>query len=630
MMNKQNQRHVNTLRRWTLTTTAAFLIGTLATPVPYTAVHAEDSSETTDTVKDQFDVAKQEINALPHLNTDYQQSFLTLLRTHQDSPSTLDTIVAEAQKADTMAKSASTESTKRPQVDTIDQLIEKLNEKVDTHQQESTETPTTEDAKPVDELNAILHPNEQETVTTDESETSEPSSETTDTVERQTEEVPTSEATTEATTNEAVDSTKEVQTNEGTTTAPKTIVDSNQKITNDKVTQKVEHVVNDIVQQQEAKDNYYESKTKALEDLKDTFKQKSNIDDTQKAKIEESVDTLQNKLNQQNDSLLRQLNASSDKHQATEQILNQFLNAHASKQLTDKILSGASSNQDIANRIQQELGQLGQTSSDDLLKGMLENTDKRQQLVENLLATRLDSEQAKQLAQSIMQGHPSNDTIVERLKANFNQNGQATSDDILNALLNNSDRKKEVIEAILGAKLNTDQARLLAESLADDIQSASDLIGFIRGELNTKANDLISIQEHVKQAREKAQNRLDWILAPLQGLPDLNLDSSSSGLQLPTPSTNERYQDLLNQGGSRLGHLGSGLFEHDFAPKPTIDPNQLIGQHTNNGLLDQLFDEQGNLRLPDTGTVAKFSWLPIGLMMVAIGTTLIWFKRRKQ
>ncbi|WP_449463691.1 LPXTG cell wall anchor domain-containing protein, partial [Streptococcus suis] len=197
--------------------------------------------------------------------------------------------------------------------------------------------------------------------------------------------------------------------------------------------------------------------------------------------------------------------------------------------------------------------------------------------------------------------------------------------------LNNTDRKKEVVEAILGAKLNPENARILAEDIAKDIKNANDLLGLVRGEPNDKANHLLALRHEIAQAREDAQKRLDWIIAPLKGLPDLNLDQGLSDLNLPSPSTNDRYRHLMNNGGSGLkDKLGGGLFQHDFASKPHIDPNQLIGKNTSGGILDGLFDDKGNLSLPDTGTVAKRTLLPVGIMIIALGACLIWKFRKKR
>lgn len=644
MLHKKNVRHVKMLHQFTLTTTM-LLTGALVYHEANDHVYADTNPAiqegTNQTLKQQLEEAERHINDLKHLNTDYKQSFLELAQLQHDSKSGINSILDKADHADELAQASATQENKRPIVDEIDQMIEKLNEKVDTYQRGSSTAKNTSNhnttrhdhrtdtntdvTKVLDDIDSLSH------VIGNEGETSE----------SQVDEATGNTENREATQNEGASSEVGVVEAPSKDKSHHTMIDDIFKTTDassqssllsaDRTTQKIDDIVSDNANRHSRNDSYYASKSQALKQLKETFQKNENVSDAQKKQIDQSVQNVQSQLDQQNNAILTQLSESNHKRQATEDVLGQLFSDAESKKIANQMAISGQSDQHIADQIQRAMGQLRDTSSDTLLDGMLNNTSDQKQLVKSLLASRFDRGDATALADRIMQDNPTNDVIIERLKQNFNSNGQATSDDILNALLNNTDRKKEVVEAILGAKLNPENARILAEDIAKDIKNANDLLGLVRGELNDKANHLLALRHEIAQAREDAQKRLDWIIAPLKGLPDLNLDQGLSDLSLPSPSTNDRYRHLMNNGGSGLkDKLGGGLFQHDFASKPHIDPNQLIGKNTSGGILDGLFDDKGNLSLPDTGTVAKRALLPVGIMIIALGACLIWKFRKKR
>ncbi|MEJ7400669.1 cell wall anchor protein, partial [Staphylococcus epidermidis] len=74
--------------------------------------------------------------------------------------------------------------------------------------------------------------------------------------------------------------------------------------------------------------------------------------------------------------------------------------------------------------------------------------------------------EASKIAKKLAHSHLSNTQIVNQLKRDFDKKGNATSDDILNGVLNNAKNKKEAIETILATRLNQEKAKMLAEVIS--------------------------------------------------------------------------------------------------------------------------------------------------------------------
>ena len=101
------------------------------------------------------------------------------------------------------------------------------------------------------------------------------------------------------------------------------------------------------------------------------------------------------------------------------------------------------SDKDIANQIAKQIDGVATTSSDDILKSMLDQSHNKEKLIKELLSTRLGNNEASQIAKKLANGHLSQSQIVDQLKRYFDKNGHATADDILNGVLNNAKNKKQ-------------------------------------------------------------------------------------------------------------------------------------------------------------------------------------------
>ena len=113
---------------------------------------------------------------------------------------------------------------------------------------------------------------------------------------------------------------------------------------------------------------------------------------------------------------------------------------------------------------------------------------------------------------------------------------------------------------------------------------------------------------------------MSYILDPITNRPSLfdriNGSASSSnslnqGSHLLDGLTGSSLLDGLNSGGSLLDNI-------EDIPNPVQGLS--LGQlGDDDGFLSGLFDDEGNLSLPNTGEVVKKSWLPVTVLLVIVG-----------
>lgn len=382
-------------------------------------------------------------------------------------------------------------------------------------------------------------------------------------------------------------------------------------------------------QSQQVNDNkdYLNQKLDELNALDKKVKEDKNLAEANKQEITNDIDQAHQKLNDQQNVILDQLKNDKDKVQATKNILNSIMSQNEAQDALKKIQTKGQSDKAIANQIAQQIDGLATTSSDDILKSMLEQSKDREKLIKELLSTRLGDNEASNIAKKLANSNLSPSQIVDQLKRNFNQNGNATANDILNGVLNNAKNKKEAIETILATRLNQDKAKLLANVIARAQNDKADALQLIHSALNGKANDLLQLENRAKQAKSNVNS----ILSPITNQPSL-LDriqglSSHSPLasllnQLASLTGGSSLLDGLNSNGSSLLDGLNGL--------KSSTPENGLSLGSGDGLLSGLFNDDGNISLPATGKALKESAVPLAIIALAVGGTLIWVSRRKK
>lgn len=603
----QNMRH-----RLVKAGTVLLLVGS-GLQMPSTLSHettAIAQTATTDDLAALREKADKRVKALQYLNTDYKNDFLSLIRQYDTSSQNIEEVMKEAELANRLAHDAETDNESQPQLDAIDEKINALKAKVDEGQRETTDTQD----KGMSTAKSV-----EEDETTEDSAKAKHRQSSTPTIA-----APHHGQQKNSALKDDVKKDLEALKDKHETTEngilPLQDIDS--------AVTRIDHFVSDNLN--DKTNRYFEDKLQHLQSFEQEIKNRTDISGAEKTALLDDAKTVTHQLNAQNDTILTQLKDQKDKRAAVESILGEVFNQQEAAKRAKQIDVKGKTDQQLANEIHRQADRLKKTSSDDLLLGMLEHTSNSQGLVESILRTRFDEQEAQKIAEEVMKGKPSHQMILDRLKDHFKTNGKASGDDILSALINNTDADPKVIESILGGRLNAENAKLIADRVQQDKKSAHQKLKSIEDELSAQANRLLTLREQLQHARNNAKTNINDLFAPLRRITNILGDGLNSDDIKSSGRTNDKLQQLLNR-DRQSWHRDGGLFKHDFAPKPNIDPYQVINsQTTSHGFLDGLFDQDGNFNLPNTGQIVKYTWLPFGILVVAVGALILFLRFHKK
>ncbi|MCO6271614.1 LPXTG cell wall anchor domain-containing protein [Staphylococcus epidermidis] len=360
--------------------------------------------------------------------------------------------------------------------------------------------------------------------------------------------------------------------------------------------------------------NYINNKLMNLRALDTKVEDNNTLSDDKKQALKQEIDKTKQSIDRQRNIIIDQLNGASNKKQATEDILNSVFSKNEVEDIMKRIKTNGRSNEDIANQIAKQIDGLALTSSDDILKSMLDQSKDKESLIKQLLTTRLGNDEADRIAKKLLSQNLSNSQIVEQLKRHFNSQGTATADDILNGVINDAKDKRQAIETILQTRINKDKAKIIADVIARVQKDKSDIMDLIHSAIEGKANDLLDIEKRAKQAKKD----LEYILDPIKNRPSL-LDRINKGVG-DSNSIFDRPSllDKLHSRGSILDKL-----DHSA-------PENGLSLDNKGGLLSDLFDDDGNISLPATGEVIKQHWIPVAVVLMSLGGALTFMARRKK
>ena len=271
--------------------------------------------------------------------------------------------------------------------------------------------------------------------------------------------------------------------------------------------------------------NYINNKLMNLRSLDTKVEDNNTLSDDKKQALKQEIDKTKQSIDRQRNIIIDQLNGASNKKQATEDILNSVFSKNEVEDIMKRIKTNGRSNEDIANQIAKQIDGLALTSSDDILKSMLDQSKDKESLIKQLLTTRLGNDEADRIAKKLLSQNLSNSQIVEQLKRHFNSQGTATADDILNGVINDAKDKRQAIETILQTRINKDKAKIIADVIARVQKDKSDIMDLIHSAIEGKANDLLDIEKRAKQAKKD----LEYILDPIKNRPSL-LDRINKGV----------------------------------------------------------------------------------------------------
>lgn len=391
--------------------------------------------------------------------------------------------------------------------------------------------------------------------------------------------------------------------------------------------------------QDDASHLYINRKLDQLSDLRDKIQSQADLAKKDKQAIDNDIETVRKNIENNRDIILNRLQQVSDKQRAAEDVLNSVFSKNEAQHILKNIKTKGQSDKQIADQIMKQIDGLTSTTSDDILKSMLEQAPNKEDLLKTILSTRLGQNEAATIAKRLVNDHLTNSQIVDRLKQAFNQHGLVSSDDILNDILDKTSNRKQAIETMLATKLNQAKANALADIISRVQSDKANALDLVKSTINGKANDLLQLQNSLGQAK----NRLNYILDPIVNRPSLldritdntsgsNLGSNllGNGLDLLGGLTGSHLLGNLPSGSSLLDGLTNGnslLDGISDIPNPTQGLS--LGHLGDDGLLSGLFNSDGNLSLPATGEAIKKNWIPIAAVIAIAGGALVWFSRRK-
>lgn len=651
--------------------------------------HANNTSSEVKTVQGQLDLAidkaKTKIDRLKHLKTNEIKSYKQDIEDARNQ-SEIDQIVRDAQAENRISDEASTEEAdnnetpstnnahstskhssvnEENQLDELDKIITDLNtlsEKVDTRQQN-------------DDLESEETVNDHEQLSSDQSSTSgdsnhlEKESDDTsvldklDDVKNDVESVKDNQHTSVEDTEKDIESTtqdtqsaasssentaqshsdgrvmndvKEMDKEDVTNHRANTNHSENDALNalNDKLsaTQKIDQAISKVEGAQDnTTERYSNRKLEQLRQLEQQVKQNQNLTTKQKQNVENDITSVRHDVKANRDTILDRLEQSKDKRATVDQIIGSVFSKNEAQHIAKEINTKGQSDKQITDQVMKQLDRLKTTTSDDILASMFDQAPDKEALIKTLLSTRLGNSEASQIAKRLAKAQLSNSELVNKVKQEINAQRTVTADDILKDVLEKSSDRKQTIETLLATKLNQSQAKALADIIARAQTGKANTLDLVKNALNGTASDLLQLQNQLDNAKKK----LNYILAPITQRPSL-LDRINGTSNHPTSNSN-----LLNQGshildgltgGSLLNGLNSGgrlLDNIEDIPNP-VQGLSLGHLGNDDGFLSGLFDDDGNLSLPNTGEVVKKSWLPITMLLVIAGGTLIWLGRRKR
>ncbi len=392
--------------------------------------------------------------------------------------------------------------------------------------------------------------------------------------------------------------------------------------------QKIDQAITKVENKQDnTSKRYSDHKLEQLRQLEQQVKQNNNLTNEQKQNVEKNIRNVRQNVKANRDEISGRLQQSSNKQATVEQILGSVFSKNEAQKIAKQIKTNGQSDKQITDQMMKHIDNLKTTTSDDILASMFDQAPDKEALIKTLLSTRLGNNEASQIAKQLAKENLSSSELVNQVKQKINANQSVTADDILKDILDKSSDPKQTIETLLATKLNQTQAKALADLIARAQTDKADALDLVKNALNGTAGDLLQLQNKL----DTAKNNLNYILDPITNRPSLfdriNGSTSSSNLLNQGPHlldglTGGGLLDGLNSGGSLLDNI-------EDIPNPVQGLS--LGQLGNDdGFLSGLFDDEGNLSLPNTGEVVKKSWLPVTVLLVIAGGTLIGLGRRKQ
>lgn len=256
----------------------------------------------------------------------------------------------------------------------------------------------------------------------------------------------------------------------------------------------------------------------------------TSLSKNQKSDLLNEVDKTKERIKSQRNIILDELASTDDKKHATKTILESIFNKKEADKILKEMRVNGQTDQQIADQITRHIDQLSLTTSDDLLTSLVDQSQDKTSLISQILQTKLGKDEADKLAKDWTNKGLSNRQIINQLKKHFATTGDTSSDDILKAILNNAKDKKRAIETILATRIERQKAKLLADLITKMEKDQNKIFNLVKSVLNGKADDLLNLQKRLDQKKKDLDYILSPILNRPSLLDRLNKNGKTTDL----------------------------------------------------------------------------------------------------
>ncbi|MDN6205727.1 MAG: LPXTG cell wall anchor domain-containing protein, partial [Staphylococcus simulans] len=369
-------------------------------------------------------------------------------------------------------------------------------------------------------------------------------------------------------------------------------------------------------------DQYVQNKEANLQTLENRLAERSEISQDKAQQLKNEIEKTKSSLKQQDAIISDHLKSASDKKQAVKDIIGSTVDEQSAQQLIDRIDTKGKTDAQIASQVLSQLDGLGSFTSDSLLQSMFDKADDKEALIQTLLSTKFDKNEARDMARQIMAKRPDSAELVQLLKQRYGSD--VSADEIIGNVIGQAHNKRQAIETILATKFNDAKARALANVIAKKDDAKAELLSVLKSGLDQPLNDLLQADRDITRLKSDIRHIFD----PLKDTPSLLGKSNGSLLDkglLGGKSGLFGGPSLLD----KLANGGSVLDGIPDIPNPSQGRALSLGSSSDD-FLSGLFDDEGNFDLPATGEIAKKSALPLGVALIIIGGGLTWFVKRRK
>ena len=150
---------------------------------------------------------------------------------------------------------------------------------------------------------------------------------------------------------------------------------------------------------------YINRKLDQLSDLRDKIQNQADLAKKDKQAIDNDIETVRKNIENNRDIILNRLQQASDKQHAVEDILNSVFSKNEAQHILKNIKTKGQSDKQIADQIMKQIDGLTSTTSDDILKSMLEQATNKEDLLKTILSTRLGQNEAATIAKRLANDH---------------------------------------------------------------------------------------------------------------------------------------------------------------------------------------------------------------------------------